>query len=221
VRVIGGRQVEAPFVQLASIAVGQAVRHNLQVGILDSFPQAPLVDGLLGEDFMHHFTMTLDHATSRLRLTPREASRSPSPSMAAAPGTVYPAIPLQLVGHRLLVQATLNHTDLVLLVLDTGLSQSILTPAAAQRLGINLAADTPRRTIQVADGQPQEVPLVQLLALRVGEAVRENLTVGIAAIPQAAIADGLLGIDFLGQFKLTLDRSNRQMWLEPYEPTTP
>jgi predicted aspartyl protease len=219
VRVIGGRQVEAPFVQLATITVGPATRHNLQVGVLESFPNAALVDGLLGEDFLQHFTMTLDHATSRLRLTPREAARPPSPTTVAAPATAHSAIPLYLVGNRILVQATLNHTDRVLLVLDTGLSQSILTPAAAQRLGISLTADTPRRTIQVADGQPQEVPLAQLLALAVGAAVRENLTVGITAIPHAAVADGLLGVDFLGQFKLTLDRTNRQMWLEPYDTT--
>ena len=81
--------------------------------------------------------------------------------------------------------------------------------------GISPTADAPRRTLRVADGQLHEVPLVQLAALAVGEAVVENLQVGVSVLfPQAPVVGGLLGGDFLGQYTVTLDRTARQMWLE-------
>jgi hypothetical protein len=73
-----------------------------------------------------------------------------------------------------------------------------------------------------ADGQPHEVPFVQLSALAVGEAMRENLPVGISILfPRAPSVDGLLGGDFLEQFKMTLDRGTRQMWLESPQTERP
>lgn len=80
----------------------------------------------------------------------------------------------------------------------------------------------PRRTLRGADGQPHEVPFVQLSAIAVGEAMRENLPVGISILfPRASSVDGLLGGDFLEQFKMTLDRGTRQMWLESPQTERP
>src|SRR5215510_7495785 len=45
--VVGGHRVEIPFVQLSSIAVGAAVVEHLQAGVVASFPNAPLADGIL------------------------------------------------------------------------------------------------------------------------------------------------------------------------------
>jgi predicted aspartyl protease len=220
--VIGGRQVEFPLVTLSHIAVGQAMRENLQVGVLASFPNAPLVDGILGGSFLKDFTMTLDYATSRLRLVLKEPLPKPPPTPALALATMRSAVPIQLVGNHVLVRAVLNHTEHVTLLLDTGATYTLLTPTTAQRLGLSPPADTPRRTLRGADGQPHEVPFVQLSALAVGEAMRENLPVGISVLfPRAPSVDGLLGGDFLEQFKMTLDRGTRQMWLESPQTERP
>ncbi len=220
--VIGGRQVEFPLVPLSSIAVGQAMRENLQVGVLASFPNAPLVDGILGGSFLKDFTMTLDYATSRLWLVLKEPLPTPPPTPALALATRRSAVPIQLVGNHVLVRAVLNHTEHVTLLLDTGAIYTLLTPTTAQRLGLNPPADAPRRTLRGADGQPHEVPFVQLSALAVGEAMRENLPVGISVLfPWAPSVDGLLGGDFLEQFKMTLDRGTRQMWLESPQTERP
>ena len=133
--VIGGRQVEFPLVLLSSIAVGQAMRENLQVGVLASFPNAPLVDGILGGSFLKDFTMTLDYATSRLRLVLKEPLPTPPPTPALALATRRSAVPIQLVGNQVLVRAVLNHTEHVTLLLDTGAIYTLLTPTTAQRLG--------------------------------------------------------------------------------------
>jgi clan AA aspartic protease (TIGR02281 family) len=215
ITVLGGRQVEFPLVPLSNIAVGQAVRENLQVGILESFPNLPLVDGILGGSFLKDFTMTLDYATSRLRLVLKGPLPTSPPIPSPGPAMVRSVVPIQLIGNHVLVRAVLNHTEHVTLLLDTGATYTLLTPATAQRLGLSPSVNTPRRTIRAADGQLHEVPFVQLSAIAVGEARRENLPVGISVLfPRASSVDGLLGVDFLEQFKMTLDRHTRQMWLE-------
>jgi predicted aspartyl protease len=216
--VVGGRQVEFPLVQLSTVAVGTAVVENLEAGILASFPDAPLVDGILGGSFLKHFTLTLDHATSRLRLTPKDPPLAAPSSTVSAAVAGRSAVPIRIVHHLVLVRAVLNHKEPVTLLIDTGATHTILTPNTVQRLGLSPMADTPRRTLRVADGQLHEVPLVQLAALTVGEATVENLQVGVSVLfPRAPAVDGLLGGDFLEQFRMTLDRTTRQMWLEPHQ----
>jgi predicted aspartyl protease len=215
--VLGGRQVEFPLVQLSTIAVGDAVVQALQVGVLASFPDAYLVDGILGGSFLQHFTMTLDYATSRLRLVPQDAIVLLPATPALLP-VVRCTVPMQVMGHHILVRAVLNRTASVTLLLDTGATHTLLTPDTAQRLGISPPADAPRHTAWVADGQLQEAPFVPLTTLAVGEAVVENLLVGVAALfPQVPGVDGLLGGDFLGQFTVILDRAAHQIRLETHQ----
>ncbi len=59
-----------PLVPLAALAMGEAVVENLQVGILSTFPGTRTVDGLLGGDFLEHFTLTLDYSGRWLQLAP-------------------------------------------------------------------------------------------------------------------------------------------------------
>jgi len=149
--VVGGRKVEFPLVHLSALTVGDARIENLQVGVLASFPNAPLVDGILGASFLSHFTMTLDYATSRLRLVPKATLPAPPPTPAPMPAVVRSAVPIQIVGHHVLVRAVLNHTTPVTLLLDTGATYTILTPSTAQRVGISPPAYAPRWSGRVAE----------------------------------------------------------------------
>jgi predicted aspartyl protease len=216
--VVGGRQVKVPMVRLATLAIGNARRDNLPVGVLESFPHAPLFDGILGGSFLEHFTITLDYPGSRLWLVPRGTPFTP-PTVPKTMAIGSRAVPLKLANSYLLVSAVLNHTESVLLLLDTGASHTLMTPRVAQRLGVEVTANTPRRTMMVADGQRQEVPVVQLAALTVGQAIVERLPVAISELfPYPSAVDGLLGMDFLGQFIVTLDRAAQQMWLASRQP---
>ncbi len=138
--------------------------------------------------------------------------------LAAPPlGTV---VPIQIVNNLILVPATLNHTQNATLLVDTGATRSLLTPAMAMRLGISPPADAPRQTADLVGGQKIDVPFANLSALQVGDAVVENRQVGIQLVsPGVLVVDGLLGGDFLGRFKMTVDRSARQLQLEPPTPT--
>ncbi len=131
-------------------------------------------------------------------------------------GTV---VPIQIVNNLILVPATLNHTQNATLLVDTGATRSLLTPTMARRLDISPPADAPRQSAYLVGGQKIDVPFANLSALQVGDAIVEDLQVGIHLVnPGALIVDGLLGGDFLGRFKMTVDRSARQLQLEPRTP---
>lgn len=65
----GGRKVEVPFVKV-SVQVGDALIGDLDVGVYEAFPDGPILDGLLGGDFLYRFRVTLDKAARRMRLEP-------------------------------------------------------------------------------------------------------------------------------------------------------
>jgi hypothetical protein len=161
-------------------------------------------------------TLRLDNPPLKWLIYPSRVAVVPGRVALPPSGTV---VPIQVINDLILVPATLNRTHGATLLVDTGATRSLLTPAVAKRLGISPPADAPRRTIHLIGGQKIDVPFVNLSALQVGDAVGENLEVGIHLVhPGAPIVDGLLGSDFLGRFKMTVDRTARQLRLEPRNP---
>ena len=72
---LGSQEGELPLIRLTSLAVGDTAVEGLQVGVFTALPHAPFIDGLLGGDFLEHFTLTLDYRTKRLQLTPALSGR--------------------------------------------------------------------------------------------------------------------------------------------------
>jgi predicted aspartyl protease len=211
--VTGGQTMEFVVARLPAIAVGDSVVENVPVGIALLLPESPLVDGVLGGDILQHFSVGLDYAASRLRLVPRPGMPAPQ-SPGSAGGTGRSAVPLQIVHHRVLVSARLNHTEQVTLLLDTGATHTLLHPDIAARLGLRPAPDAPRNTTTVFGGRHIAFPLVQLAAIAVGDALVEGLQVGVfLALPGATSVHGILGGDFLQHFVMTLDYATNQLWL--------
>ena len=68
--VVGGRKIEVPFVRLSSLGVGTAMVRDVEVGVYDVVPQAPVVDGLLGGDILQRLRSTLDGGARQLHLGP-------------------------------------------------------------------------------------------------------------------------------------------------------
>ena len=116
------------------------------------------------------------------------------------------------------VTATLNDSFRgSLLVVDTGAATSLISPSEAQRLGITIPNDIPKREIVILGGRRLEVPFVRIKKIKVGDAVIENMEVAVFdAFPRTDALSGLLGADFLHQFRFTLDRANGRLILEPH-----
>jgi len=115
-------------------------------------------------------------------------------------------MPTEVIDNHMLVQAMLNHTEPVTLLLDTSTTYAMLTPETARRAGLQPTRHRPMGLLKVIGGQQVRFPLVSIATLAMGEAVVKNLQVGIlAAFPETRPVDGLLGGDFLEHFTLMLD----------------
>ena len=136
-----------------------------------------------------------------------------------APETRSPAaveVPIQVIHNIVFVAATVNGGPSALLIVDTGAEWTILTPRLLRRLGVVVPAGALKRKIRVVGGQTLDVPFVKIATIRVGEAMVKGQEIGVYEIhPDEPVIDGLLGGDFLQRFRVTVDRTAKQMRLEP------
>lgn len=116
------------------------------------------------------------------------------------------------------------------LVFDTGAFATILTPAAARRLGLNPSPNAKIAELAFGAGPPDGVVGSEILgfgrvakqsvymadAVRVGNILDENVALRVADIGVDRFevpADGLLGEDFLGRFDIDIDLIGRHIVL--------
>ena len=131
------------------------------------------------------------------------------------PGFNRASVPIQTAGSAILVTANVNGAAATLL-LDTGATYTILNPRLAQRAGVTPAPGAPKIMGSVVGGQIFVMPYVRLRVLGVGEALVEEIEVGVYnALPHRPTVDGLLGANFLNHFRVTIDRGGRSLVLEP------
>jgi hypothetical protein len=81
--VVGGQTVSMPYVRLRSLSVGDATVESIDVAAYDATPHRRDVDGLLGGNFLNHFTVTIDRASRLLTLT-RSGVVAGAPAAAAS-----------------------------------------------------------------------------------------------------------------------------------------
>jgi hypothetical protein len=66
--IVGGKQVDIPFVRLRSLRLGELAVEDLDVGAFEVLPAATGVDGLLGANVFQHFRVTVDRDARTLSL---------------------------------------------------------------------------------------------------------------------------------------------------------
>jgi hypothetical protein len=111
---------------------------------------------------------------------------------------------VNFVGNQPLVQVSIDGRDARLL-LDTGAEGTILTEAAASRLG--LPADPGRVTVTQGVGGTSRHANALVQRLQVGDVALGGQSVGVAPydIRGGAAVDGLLGLDTLARFDVDFD----------------
>jgi len=127
------------------------------------------------------------------------------------PSAALRAVPLEADEVGYLVQARINGGGPVRLVLDTGATTTVLSPGAAQRLGLRVRRDPPV-LIRTAGGTVT-AGTAEVAELEVGGRRAGPLQVVVHdAVPGA---DGLLGMNFLGQFHVELRAGEQALLLTP------
>ncbi|MDD5629789.1 MAG: retropepsin-like aspartic protease, partial [Elusimicrobia bacterium] len=121
------------------------------------------------------------------------------------------------VGEHLVVEALINGRAAAPLLVDTGASQTVISPKVAAAAGLDGGEVV---TATLADGRKVEGRLIVVDSLAVGEARVEKTPVVVLAAP-GPDAEGLLGMSFLKNFMFQLDMANGRLVLEGLAPPKP
>lgn len=164
-----------------------------------------------------HYTEGLHNVPERYRSQaqplyfppPPPAPAKPEPGATPAAGTTR--IPFK-PGSPILVGVKINGGGPVTLILDTGADRTLIAPLTLLRLGIS-TRNTPRAELRGVTGR-SEAEVVRVTSIEVGEAKAGPLFV-VAHDADLKEAEGLLGRDFLDNFKVTIDSKEGVVTLAP------
>jgi predicted aspartyl protease len=92
----------------------------------------------------------------------------------------------------------------VRLAIDTGASETVLTPGALRDCGLDPDLAMRHREVTTAT-RTEQAPVVTVPRFRALGQTVANLDVVCLSLPVALRLDGLLGLDFLGRFRLHLN----------------
>jgi predicted aspartyl protease len=164
------------------------------------------IDGVLGNDYLRKFTVTLDYSAGSVTFDHTSVSHRSVP------------IILGRVGNRYFVH--LNFDGVLLsFLLDTGTNFSALSQSGWARLNQNKTV-LPLIDGVRSSGTSATSKLVCIQRASLGRNSFQNLPVRVQPPMSAGIfanpaVDGLLGSDFLMQFVVSLDLANSALYLNP------
>jgi len=185
---------------LSSAAHAQIVRYTDERG------QSYYVDGV--ENVPPQFRSTA---------MPLGLRNQPAPSPSNAPAEARPAAPTVIKytpGQRIMVDVKINGGFSTRLLLDTGADRTMISPRALQAAGVAITRPVATGQVHGATGSDR-FDYVEVESLEVGEARVGKMPVGSYELAGTGAGDGLLGRDFLDQFKVTMDSGAGEVHLAP------
>lgn len=122
-------------------------------------------------------------------------------------GKTSTTIQAQMVGRYFQFDVRVNGKP-VKLILDTGAGLNVLTPEAAERLGVKGGIEV---QAQGAGSERTKARLVTLDSFQVGDAVVSKDQAVVIPLPEALQCDGLVGYSFIRHFATTFDYANARL----------
>jgi clan AA aspartic protease (TIGR02281 family) len=147
------------------------------------------------------------------RIQTKENPRSAEPESRPAPAPRKASIPFQRHGNIVIVPVTLNNRQTTKLVVDTGASYTFISHALARDLAIDLSRNPNTVPFHTANGVV-EAPLTNLESIAVGGMEIKNLTAAVHDTTPDSTAAGLLGLNFLSNFRMDIDTQKGVLHLE-------
>jgi clan AA aspartic protease (TIGR02281 family) len=163
-----------------------------------------------------HFTDSLHNIPETQRgkagrIQSNEPSKSQPPPVPVPPAKA--SIPFEKQGQVVIVEATLNKKASAKFVVDTGASYTMISSAVAKELDIDTEQERRTAPFQTANGIIQ-APLVSLDSINVGGMEIRNLTAAVHDILVDSRMGGLLGLNFLSNFRMDIDTQKGVLHLE-------
>jgi clan AA aspartic protease (TIGR02281 family) len=163
-----------------------------------------------------HFTDNLHNIPEKQRAAAGriQAKDSPKSSEPVKRETIGKAsIPIEKNGQIVVIEALLNGKKSAKFVVDTGASYTLISYAVAKDLDLVVGQNPRTMQFQTANGMIQ-APLANLDSITVGGMEIKNITAAIHdAVPDPKVA-GLLGLNFLSNFKMDIDTEKGLLNLE-------
>jgi clan AA aspartic protease (TIGR02281 family) len=162
-----------------------------------------------------HFTDNLQNVPEKQRgpATRIQAADNPPPPEPVKAAPVKASIPIEKHGQIVVIQAMLNKKRTVKFVVDTGASYTMISAAVARDLDLDLTQNQRTMPFQTANGLIQ-APLTNLDSITVGGMEIKNLTAAVHdAVPDPQVG-GLLGLNFLSNFRMDIDTQRGLLHLE-------
>jgi len=123
------------------------------------------------------------------------------------------SIPMERHGQVVIIQATLNNKRSAKFVVDTGARYTLISNALARDLAIDVGTNPKTLPFQTANGLIQ-APVTSLESIAVGGMEIRNLPAAVHdAVPDPEVA-GLLGLNFLSNFRMDIDTQKGVLHLE-------
>ena len=123
------------------------------------------------------------------------------------------SIPFEKQGQVVIVEATLNKKASAKFVVDTGASYTMISSAVAKELAIDTEQNRQTAPFQTANGIIQ-APLVSLDSITVAGMEIRNLTAAVHDVLADPRVAGLLGLNFLSNFRMDIDTQKGVIHLE-------
>jgi clan AA aspartic protease (TIGR02281 family) len=164
-------------------------------------------------DNLHNVPPKQRDGASRIqaRESPRVAEPEYKPPAPAAPRKA--SIPFEKHGNIVIVPVTLNNRQTTKLVVDTGASYTFISNALARDLAIDVSRNPKTVPFHTANGVV-EAPLTNLDSITVGGMEIKNLTAAVHDTTPDSTAAGLLGLNFLSNFRMDIDTQKGVLHLE-------
>ena len=211
-----GGKISVSLAKVDSLALGQAKIEDVEVGIVDlghiSKTIGAKIDGDVGYNFLKHFRVTIDYQTGEVRFDDPKRIESFGKSAKTE-------IPLRLASPAkplVLVDVHVNGRGPFQFAIDTGTSTTAIAPEVAKQLDIQGSPMGPITT----GGAKVDVTAGRLNSFQVGGAHIDNLVVVVAdffaSLSQAVEAklDGIVGYNFLRNFRVVIDYPSEKFRLE-------
>jgi predicted aspartyl protease len=206
-----GGKVRLALGTVASLAVGQAQREHVQVGMIDLSDLGRAVgariNGDIGYNFLKDFVTTIDYRRSVLELS--EGDGRPN-----AVGSRGAGVPFRL-GHPtkpiVLLTTVVNGQGPFVFALDTGSSTTVVLPELAQRVGMETMAIP---EVTAGGGHTIKASAGRVGSLAIGGTMVRDLPVMVADFLNmlsqvvGAKLDGIVGYNLLKGFRVTIDYPN-------------
>jgi predicted aspartyl protease len=210
-----GGKVSVSLAKVDSLAVAESKVDDVDVGIVDlgqiEKTIGVKIDGDLGYNFLKHFRIAIDYRECVIRFDDpkRVENFGRTPQAEIAMRLASPAKPLILVDVRA------NGRGPFQFAIDTGTSTTAITPELAKQLRV---ASSPVGAATTGGGQV-DVTAGTLKSFQVGDAKVDKMDVVVAdffEMLSTAVGtklDGIVGYNFLRQYKVVFDYPNELLSL--------